>query len=125
GVETTDVTASHVIIAVGTVPAVPPGIAVDGSTIITSDDILVLKDVPRTMTVVGGGVIGTEYASIFAALGVEVTLVDKRPRLLEFVDSEIAESLSYQMRNMGCTLRLGEEVASITAEGARRVVTSL
>jgi NAD(P) transhydrogenase len=59
-------------------------------------------------------VVGTEYASIFAALGCEVTLIDKRSRLLEFVDAEIVESLSYQMRNMGCTFRLGEEVASVT-----------
>src|SRR6185436_6071245 len=87
--------------------------------------ILDLKSLPRTMTVVGGGVIGTEYASIFAALGVEVTLIDKRPRLLEFVDAEIAESLSYQMRNMNCTFRLGEEVASVTIEAPRRAVAQL
>jgi len=77
------------------------------------------------MTVVGAGVVGTEYASIFAALGVETTLVDRRPRLLEFVDAEIIESLTYQMRNMNCTFRLHEEVASVRLEGARRAVTVL
>ncbi len=66
----------------------------DGETILDSDGILGLKLLPRTMIVVGSGVIGVEYASMFAALGVEVTLVDQRPRLLDFVDGEIAEALS-------------------------------
>ncbi len=122
---TTRVRADVVVIASGTEAATPEGVAVDGQTIITSDDILQLKDLPRTMTVVGAGVIGLEYASIFAALGVEVSLVDKRPRLLEFVDGEIIESLSYQMRNMNCTFRLNEEVASVRVEGPRRAVAVL
>ena len=87
-------------------------------------NILLLTEFP-VHTVVGVGVIGTEYASIFGTLGVEVTLIDKRPRLLEFVDAQIAESLSYQMRNANCTLRLGEEVSSVKTEAPRRVVTSL
>ena len=122
---TVRVTADKVVIATGTVATRPQGVPVDGQSILTSDDILGLKDVPRTMTVVGAGVVGTEYASIFAALGVETTLVDRRPRLLEFVDAEIIESLTYQMRNMNCTFRLHEEVASVRLEGARRAVTIL
>ncbi len=122
---TTRVRADVVVIASGAEAATPEGVPVDGQTIITSDDILQLKDLPRTMTVVGAGVIGLEYASIFAALGIEVTLVDKRPRLLEFVDGEIIESLSYQMRNMNCTFRLNEEVASVRVEGPRRAVAVL
>ncbi len=122
---TVRVTADKVVIATGTVATRPQGVPVDGQSILTSDDILGLKDVPRTMTVVGAGVVGTEYASIFAALGVETTLVDRRPRLLEFVDAEIIESLTYQMRNMNCTFRLHEEVASVRLEGARRAVTVL
>jgi len=123
--ETTEVRAARVVIACGTVPATPAGVQVDGTTVITSDGVLALKDVPRTLTVVGAGVIGVEYASMFAALGVEVTLVDKRDRLLDFVDAEIAESLSYQMRNMDCTFRLREEVASIAVEAPRRAVATL
>jgi len=123
--ETTEVRAGRVVIACGTVPAQPTGVPVDGTTVITSDGVLGLKEVPRTLVVVGAGVVGVEYASMFAALGVEVTLVDKRDRLLEFVDAEIAESLSYQMRNMNCTFRLREEVASIAVEAPRRAVATL
>ena len=122
---TVRVAAAKIVIATGTVAARPQGVPVDGQSILTSDDVLGLKVIPRTMTVAGAGVVGTEYASIFAVLGVEVTLVDKRPRLLEFVDAEIIESLTYQMRNMNCTFRLHEEVASVRLEGPRRAVTEL
>ncbi len=123
--ETVEVKAEFVVLAAGTVAASPPGVPVDGQTIITADMILDLKELPRTMTVVGAGVIGTEYGSMFAALGVEVTLVDRRPRLLEFVDAEIIESLSYQMRNMNCTFRLSERVASVEVDRPRRAVATL
>jgi len=120
-----EVRAEKIVIAVGTVPSVPPGTPVDGETIITSDDILRLPAIPHTMTIVGAGVVGTEYASIFAALGCEVTLIDKRPHLLEFVDAEIVESLSYQMRNMNCTFRLGEEVESVTRPSPGKAIALL
>ena len=79
----------------------------------TSDEILELARLPKTLVVVGAGVVGTEYTTIFAALGVRITLIDKRPILLDFVDNEIADSLAYQMRENRVTLRLGEEVSSI------------
>src|SRR5215510_641980 len=79
-------TADHVLIAVGTYPSKPHGVELDGQTIITSDDILNITQLPRTMAVVGAGVIGIEYASMFAALGVHVTVIDQRPRPLEFLD---------------------------------------
>jgi NAD(P) transhydrogenase len=120
-----EVRADYIVIAAGSVPAEPEGVAADGKTVINSDGVLKLRQVPRSLTVVGAGVSGTEYASIFAALGVEVTLVDRRPRLLDFVDEEIAESLAYQMRNMGCMLRLGEEVQEIGVEGPNRAVATL
>ncbi len=107
-----EVEADKIVIAVGTRPAAPP-VPVDGETVIDSDGILSLKRLPRSLVVVGAGVIGVEYASMFAALGVEVTLVDKRPALLDFVDDEIAEALSFYLRNLNCTLRLGEEVADV------------
>jgi len=122
---TTPLHAPFIVLATGTTAAHPADVEVDGQTVITSDNVLGLKALPRTMTVVGAGVIGIEYASMFAALGVKVTLIDKRNRLLDFVDSEIAESLSYQMRGMGATLRLGEEVAKVQIEGPSRAVAML
>ena len=120
-----EIAAENVVIATGTVPATPAAVEVDGHTVITSDDVLGLRELPRTMTVVGGGAIGIEYASVFAALGVGVTIVDQRTRLLEFVDAEIVESLVYQMRNMNCVFRLGEEVASVAIESPNRAVATL
>ena len=122
---TVEVEAAHIVIAAGTAPAPPPGGEFDYETIISSDGILRLKEIPRTMTVVGGGVIGVEYASMFAALGVEVTVVEKRPEILDFVDSEIVESLIYHMRDTGCIFRLGEEVASMKTEAPGRAVATL
>jgi NAD(P) transhydrogenase len=75
------VTATNILLAVGTRPAPPPGMQADGDVVITSDEVMQLKRLPRSMVVVGGGIIGIEYASMFASLGVQVTLVDKRLRL--------------------------------------------
>jgi NAD(P) transhydrogenase len=86
---------------------------VDGEVVLSSDDLLQLKRLPRTMAVVGAGVIGIEYASMFAALGLGVTLIDKRTRLLDFLDSEIVDELLHQMRAHHVTFRLGEAVERI------------
>ena len=83
---------------------------VNGRTIIISDQILQLPELPKTLIVVGGGVIGVEYTCMFAALGVRVVLIEKRPRLLEFADAEIVEALCYHLRDHRVTLRLNEEV---------------
>jgi NAD(P) transhydrogenase len=117
-----DVTAQSIIIAVGTEVACDPSIPLDGQCIFTSDDVLQLKDLPKSITVIGAGVIGLEYATMFAALGVRVTLIDKRERLLPFVDHEIIDSLVYQMRQSRVTLRLGEELAEIArVDGGVRI----
>ncbi len=108
-----ELTADKIIIAVGTAATKSDKIPFDHDTIFTSDEMLDQSRLPRTLAVVGAGVIGTEYTTIFAALGVRITLIDKRPILLDFVDDEIAESLAYQMRENRVTLRLGEEVSSI------------
>ena len=121
---TVEVEADKIVIAVGTKPAAPP-VAVDGETVIDSDGILTLKKLPKSLLVIGAGVIGVEYASMFAALGTEVTIVDKRPVLLDFVDDEIAEALSFFLRKLNCTLRLGEEVAQVAAERPGHVVATL
>lgn len=108
-----DVTAAFVVLATGTVATKDPHIPFDGQRIFISDDILRLDRLPRSLAVIGAGVIGCEYASIFAALGVRVTLIDKRPRLLSFVDAEIIETLAYHMRQNRVTLRLNEEVSGV------------
>jgi NAD(P) transhydrogenase len=108
-----DVTTEFIIIATGTEATRDEHIPFDGRRVITSDDVLTLDELPRTLTVIGAGVIGTEYASMFAALGVRVTLVDKRPRLLPFVDPEVADMLAYHLRENRTTLRLGEAVHGI------------
>lgn len=119
------VTADKIVIATGARPHRPSNISFNGKTIFDSDDILSMDELPRTMTVIGGGVIGTEYASMFAALGVAVTIVDARKRLLGFIDEEIIENLQYQMRGIGVTLRLGEEVSAVSEKEGGQVVTKL
>jgi NAD(P) transhydrogenase len=108
-----DVSAARIVLATGTEVTRDPNIPFDGKKICCSDDILSLERLPRTLTVVGAGVIGIEYASIFAALGVRVTVVDKRHRLLPFVDAEITDILAYHLRESRVTLRLGEEVSGM------------
>ncbi|MGO9606025.1 MAG: Si-specific NAD(P)(+) transhydrogenase [Candidatus Binataceae bacterium] len=123
-----NVTANKIIIATGTEAARDPHMPLDGRDVFCSDDILTIGELPRTLAVVGAGVIGCEYASMFAALGVRVTLIDKRPKLLGFVDSEIVETLAYHMRERRVILRLGEEVSSVEPfeeQGIRRVRTCL
>jgi NAD(P) transhydrogenase len=110
------VTARTIVIASGTETTRDSHIPFDGSNVFTSDDLLKLDRLPRTLAVVGAGVIGCEYASIFAALGVRVTLIDQRHRLLPFVDAEIVDTLCYHMRENRVTLRLGESVSGIEIE---------
>ena len=105
--------AGKIIIATGTMPTKPDNIHFDADKIITSDELLHLPYLPSTMIIVGGGVIGTEYASMLAALGVRVTLIEGRNRILDFLDAEIGEALQYHLRQMGMTLRMGEKVVSI------------
>jgi len=114
-----DYHADTVVIASGTKPAVSEKVPINGRNIINSDQVTQMTEIPKTLIVVGGGVIGVEYTCMFATLGVRVILVEKRPRLLEFADSEIVEALSYHLRDNRVTLRLNEEVSSVeeTAEG--------
>src|SRR5690606_18733926 len=116
--------ADKVVVAVGTRPARPEHVEFDGVRVVDSDGILDLSEVPRTMVVVGAGVIGIEYASVFAALGTRVTVVESRPRILDFCDSEVVEALKFQLRDLSVTFRLGETVASVSA-GESGTVTTL
>jgi NAD(P) transhydrogenase len=128
-IQQTDTPTEHrahvIVIAVGTEPARPAEIPFDDETIIDTDGLLRLKHIPASITIVGGGVIGTEYASILAMLGVPVTLIDKRPRLLEFVDAQIIEALQQQMTDIGVTLCHEEEVVAIRKESDGQITVSL
>lgn len=117
--------AASIIIATGTKPANSAKVPVNGRNIVNSDQILELASLPKTMLVVGGGVIGVEYTCMFAALGVRVTLIEKRPRLLEFADQEIVEALSYHLRDSRVTLRLNEGVQSVEELPDGSVVANL
>jgi NAD(P) transhydrogenase len=101
------------LIATGTRPATPKSVPFEAKYIFTSDGLLKLDDLPRTLIVVGGGVIGVEYACMMATLGVKTTLVEGRPSVLGFLDDEITEAFQYHMRRSGITLRMGEKVAKI------------
>ncbi len=117
--------AKNILIATGTKPAQSPRVPINGRSIINSDQVLDLNTLPRTMIVVGGGVIGVEYTCMFAALGIRVTLIERRPRLLEFADQEIVEALSYHLRDARVTMRLNEEVESVEEMPDGTVVANL
>ena len=112
----------NVLIACGTRPARNTEIPFDGKRIIDTDEFTCLGSLPREMIVVGAGVVGLEYASFMAAIGVEVTLIDQRPTILDFVDREIVDALSYHLRQMGTTFRLGEKVTRVGIDETRDMV---
>ena len=118
------VTADRFLVSCGTRPAKPKDIPFDDHAIFTSDGLLKLQRLPKSMIVVGGGVIGTEYASIMATLGVKVTLVEGRQQLLGFLDAEISGAFMYFMRQQGVTLRMGEKVSKIEKVEHRNGTTS-
>lgn len=117
--------ADKVLLAPGTKPARPSHIPFDGRTVFDSDEFLNLDRIPRSMIVVGGGVIGVEYGLMMATLGVRVTIIDGRERLLDFCDREVVDSLVYNARSMGVTFRLGENVAEVRRVGANSVAVEL
>jgi NAD(P) transhydrogenase len=107
------VSGEFIIIACGTRPARPPAVEFDEQTILDSDGLVRLDHIPPSLIVVGAGVVGIEYASMFAALGSKVTVVEKRERLLDFCDVEITEGLRYHLRDLGVTFRFGDEVTAV------------
>ena len=115
----------NILIGTGTKPASSPKVPINGHSIINSDLVLDLVNLPKTMIIVGGGVIGVEYTCMFSALGVRVTLIERRPRLLEFADQEIIEALSYHLRDSRVTMRLNEEVESVEEMPDGTVVANL
>ena len=118
------VSADFVVIATGTKPVRPSGVEFDENRVLDSDGILDLNSLPASMVVVGAGVIGIEYASMFAALGTKVTVVEKRSDMLDFCDPEIIEALKFHLRDLAVTFRFGEEVTAVDV-GAAGTVTTL
>lgn len=125
GVEQQVLHGRHILLAPGTRPTRPDHIPFNGETIFDSDEVLNLSHVPRSMIVVGGGVIGLEYAIMFATLGVHVTVIDGRAHLLEFCDREIIEGLLHHARSLGMVFRLGESVVEIREPKPGRVAVAL
>jgi NAD(P) transhydrogenase len=113
GAEERRVSAEKIVIATGTRPHRPETVEFDNETILDSDGLLLLDHIPASVLVVGAGIIGIEYASMFAALGTKVTVVEKRNRLLDFVDAQIAEGLQYHLRDIGVVFRFGEAVTAV------------
>lgn len=118
-----DLTTATTLIATGSSPYHPPEIPFDHQVIYDSDSILRMNRIPKTMAVIGGGVIGSEYASVFTALGVQVTLVESRERLLPFVDAEIAERLKKQLEGIGLRFILKDRAVKIDVEQDRARIT--
>ncbi len=110
------ITADTFVIATGSSPYLPPDVDFTHDRIYNSDSILTLNHTPRTLTIYGAGVIGSEYASIFCGLGVKVDLINPGPRLLSFLDDEISDALSYHLRNNGVLVRHNEKYESVEAD---------
>ncbi|CDO88039.1 soluble pyridine nucleotide transhydrogenase [Mycobacterium triplex] len=117
------ISGKYVVIATGTRPARPSGVEFDEDRVLDSDGILDLKTLPTSMVVVGAGVIGIEYASMFAALGTKVTVVEKRGDMLDFCDPEVIEALKFHLRDLAVTFRFGEEVTAVDVGSAGTVTT--
>ena len=117
------ITGEYILIATGSHPQQPDGIAVDGEVIVDSDTLLTLETIPQQMIVIGGGVIGCEYACTFAAMGVKVTIINSRSRLLAHLDPEISDALRQQMTSrLGIQVVLDANVTSIRREEKRGIV---
>jgi NAD(P) transhydrogenase len=121
--ERTTVSGNYIIIATGTKPAHPAGVEFDEDRVLDSDGILDLSSIPASIVIVGAGVIGIEYASMFAALGSEVTVVEKRDSMLDFCDPEVVEALKFHLRDLAVTFRFGEEVTGVHIGPAGTVTT--
>ena len=102
------------LIACGTRPARHPDIPFDGKKILASDQFFQMDEIPKELIIVGGGVIGLEFASMLSALNVIITLIEQRTAVLDFVDNEISEALCYHMRRQGAIFRLGPAAPNTT-----------
>lgn len=111
--ETMHVTATSILLAVGTKPFRPDYIPFNGKSVIDSDELLDIENLPRSMVVIGAGVIGIEYATIFSALDTAVTVIDPKSTMLDFIDKEIVEDFTYQLRDRNMKLLLGQKADKV------------
>ena len=118
-------TGTNILIACGTRPFRPDYVPFNGKTVFDSDEIIDLPELPRSLAVVGAGVIGVEYATIFSALDVAVTLIEPRPTFLDFIDKELIDEFVHDLRDRNVALRLGSPITSIEIAENGRVVTKL
>ncbi len=118
--EKAQVSGKAILLAIGTRPHRPEDIPFDGNLVHDSDDILEIQDLPRSLTVIGAGVIGVEYATIFSALDIPVTLIEPREEILGFVDKEIVEDFTYQMRDRNIKLLLGQKAETVACDVATK-----
>ncbi len=123
--ETRVLSAAHVLIACGTRPFRPDYVPFNGVNVLDSDEIVDLRKLPRSLAVIGAGVIGVEYATIFSALDVAVTLIEPRPTFLDFIDKELIEEFVHDLRDRNVALRLGSAVTSIKLSEAGKPVVTL
>ncbi len=129
------VTGESILLAVGTKPFRPDYMPFDGKVILDSDELLEMEELPRSMVVIGAGVIGIEYATIFSALDTQVTLLDPKTTMLDFIDKEIVEDFTYQLRDRNMKLLLGQKAdkveklpdgkVELTLDSGRRIVTDM
>lgn len=117
--------ADHVLIACGTRPFRPDHVPFNGVNVFDSDEIIELRRLPRSLAVIGAGVIGVEYATIFSALDVSVTLIEPRGGILDFIDQELIGEFMHELRDRNVALRLGAAVQSITVDESGKTVTTL
>ncbi|AVA21420.1 Si-specific NAD(P)(+) transhydrogenase [Rhizobium sp. CB3171] len=132
--EVVHVTGASILLAVGTKPFRPDYMPFDGKTVLDSDELLEIEDLPRSMVVIGAGVIGIEYATIFSALDTQVTLIDPKSTMLDFIDKEIVEDFIYQLRDRNMKLLLGQKAEKVTRQdgkvellldNGRRIITDM
>jgi NAD(P) transhydrogenase len=133
--EVVNVTAASILLAVGTKPFRPDYMPFDGKTVLDSDELLDIENLPRSMVVIGAGVIGIEYATIFSALDTQVTLIDPKSTMLDFIDKEIVEDFIYQLRDRNMKLMLGQKAEKVerlpsgkvelTLDNGRRITTDM
>lgn len=119
----TSITGEYIVIATGTTPARPSQVDFDEERILDSDEVFALTEIPSSLVVVGAGVIGIEYASMFAALGTRVTVVEQREKMLDFCDPEIVESLKFHLRDQAVTFRFDEKVVDVSVSNSGTVTT--
>src|ERR1700676_447896 len=125
GGDTRMVSAAHILIACGTRPFRPGYVPFDGRSVFDSDEIIDLPKLPRSLAVIGAGVIGVEYATIFSALDVAVTLIEPRPTFLDFIDKELIDEFMHELRDRNVALRLGSAVNSIEHSAGGAIQTKL